>query len=172
MTVGHVTFLSDIGSWFIVVRQIRTENTTTLHHVMCFSSNLPLMNNQKLINWQVRSVFGDCENQWTHVEVENWPVVLLCRCASAKGIFDLGIRIRIHSRDAPIVYFCKCVHDTCKRLPNVFYTNIVDNNKKLMILTWFSVTITMWLVLSVAACNVSESPRWSSFAADYYLILH
>jgi len=32
---------------------------------------------------------------------------------------------------------------------------MADNNKTLMILIWFSVTITSWLVMAVAACNVS-----------------
>jgi len=48
-------------------------------------------------------------------------------------------------------FFCKRVHETCKRLPNV-YTNIADNNKTLMILSWFIVTITSQLVMAVAAC--------------------
>jgi len=56
--------------------------------------------------------------------------------------------------DAPIMQFCKRVHETCKHLPNV-YTNMADINKMLMILTWFSVTITSRLVMAEAACNVS-----------------
>jgi len=40
------------------------------------------------------------------------------------------------------------------KLVNV-YTNMADNNKMLMILTWFSVTITSWLVMAIVACNVS-----------------
>ena len=32
---------------------------------------------------------------------------------------------------------------------------MADNNKTLMILTWFSVTITPQLVMAVAACNVN-----------------
>jgi len=32
---------------------------------------------------------------------------------------------------------------------------MADNDKQLMILTWFSVTITSQLVMAIAACNVN-----------------
>jgi len=36
---------------------------------------------------------------------------------------------------------------------------MADNNKTLMILTWFSGTITSQLVMAVAACNVKLCKR-------------
>ena len=47
---------------------------------------------------------------------------------ATEGIFDLEIRIRIHCEDVPVVQFCKCVHETCKNLPNVC-TIMVDNKR-------------------------------------------
>jgi len=38
-------------------------------------------------------------------------------------------------------------------------TNMADNNITLMILTWFSVTVTSQLVMAVAACNVNLAKR-------------
>ena len=49
---------------------------------------------------------------------------------------------------------CKFVNVYTK-LVNVYQTNTADTNKTLMILTWFSVTITSQLVMAVAAYNVN-----------------
>jgi len=69
-------------------------------------------------------------------------------------MYDLGIQIRIHGREAPIVHFCTHVHKTCKDLSNI-YTNTADTNEMLTILSWFSVTITSRLVTAIDACNIS-----------------